>query len=65
MTHDDDELRRAVEDAAQSKLRAQQDLLQAQERAGHVRSIAARLRELREANGFAALLSDAYGGDHA
>lgn len=65
MTHDDDELRRAVEDAAQSKLRAQQDLLQAQERAGHVRSIAARLRELRETNGFAALLSDAYGGDHA
>ncbi|GAA2860222.1 DUF7620 family protein [Nonomuraea rubra] len=61
----EEEIRRAEREAAESKLRAQQDLRQARERAGRARSIAQRLRELREANGFSALLDDAFGGGHA
>jgi hypothetical protein len=58
----EEQIRRAERDTAESKLRAQQELEQARERAGRTRSIAQRLRELREANGFAALLDDAFGG---
>ncbi|MFI7691801.1 hypothetical protein ACIBQ6_22220 [Nonomuraea sp. NPDC049655] len=61
----EEELRRAEQDAAESKLRAQQELQQARERAKRTRSITQRLRELRESNGFAALLDDAFGGGHA
>lgn len=61
----EEEMRRAEQEAAESKLRAQQDLRQARERASRFRSITQRLRELREANGFAALLDDAFGGGHA
>lgn len=58
----EEELRRAEQEAAESKLRAQQELRQARERAGRTRSIAQRLKELREANGFGRLLDDAFGG---
>jgi len=58
----EEELRRAERDAAESKLRAQQELRQARERATRTRSITQRLRELREANGFSHLLDDAFGG---
>lgn len=58
----DDEIRRAEQEAAESKLRAQQELSQARERAVRTRSIARRLRELREANGFGQLLDEAFGG---
>ncbi len=61
----EDEIKRAEQEAAESKLRAQQELKQARERARRSRSIAQRLRELREANGFSALLDDAFGGGHA
>lgn len=61
----EDELRRAAREAAESQLRAQQERQQARERAGRARSIAQRMRELREANGFAQLLDDAFGGGHA
>lgn len=59
-----DEIRQAEQEAAESKLRAQQELRQARERAKRTRSITQRLRELREANGFASLLDDAFGGSH-
>lgn len=58
------DIEHATRDAAQSKLRAQQELASARERAGKTLSIARRLRELREENGFGALLDDAFGGGH-
>lgn len=65
MTHPEDDIERAARDAAASKLQAQRELASARERAGHALGIARRLRELREANGFGALLDDAFGGGHA
>jgi hypothetical protein len=64
MSRDFDEIERAEREAAESRLRAQQELRQARERAGRTLSIARRLRELREANGFGALLDEAFGGGH-
>jgi hypothetical protein len=57
-----DEARQA---AGESRQRAEADLLHARERAKRVRSLADRLRRLREANGFAALFDDAFGGGRA
>lgn len=62
MTEPEDLIRRAEREAAQSRLQAQQELRQARERAGKTLTIARRLRELREANGFKALLDEAFGG---
>ena len=65
MTHPDDDIEQAAREAAASKLQAQQELASARERAGRSLGIARRLRELREANGFGALLDDAFGSGRA
>ncbi|MFC6080901.1 DUF7620 family protein [Sphaerisporangium aureirubrum] len=46
----------------ESRLRAQRDMRAAKEKARHKRSLAQRLRELREENGFDRVLDDAFGG---
>jgi hypothetical protein len=58
------DIEKAAREAEQSKLRAQRELASARERAGFTLSVAQRLRELREENGFSALLDDAFGGAH-
>ncbi|MEV4287340.1 hypothetical protein AB0K40_17690 [Nonomuraea bangladeshensis] len=54
-----DEARQAAE---QSRRRAEQDLYRARERAHRWIDLAARLRRLREANGFEAMFEEAFGG---
>jgi len=59
---DIDEARQAADE---SMRRAEDELRQAREQARHTLSIAARLRRLREANGFRELFDDAFGGRRA
>jgi hypothetical protein len=59
---DIDEARQAADE---SMRRAEDELRQAREQARHTLSIAARLRRLREANGFSELFDDAFGGRRA
>ncbi|WP_435832454.1 DUF7620 family protein [Nonomuraea rubra] len=54
----------AAEDVADSHRRAERELAAARESAKRTLSLARRLRRLREANGFAELMDDAFGGRH-
>jgi uncharacterized membrane protein len=69
MTERDDErmpdISEARQAAQESRQRAEEDLQRAMERARKTLTLAQRLRRLREANGFRALLDDAFGGRHA
>jgi hypothetical protein len=58
---DIDEARQAADE---SMRRAEDAMRLAREQARHTLSIAARLRRLREANGFSELFDDAVGGRH-
>lgn len=59
---DIDEARQAADE---SMRRAEDAMRLAREQARHTLSIAARLRRLREANGFREIFDDAFGGRHA
>lgn len=66
MTGQDDERVPDIEEARQaaeeSMRRSEAEMARAREQARHTLSIAARLRLLREANGFSQLFDDAFGG---
>ncbi|MGI5274904.1 DUF7620 family protein [Nonomuraea sp. CA-218870] len=66
MTDHDDERVPDIDEARQaadeSRQRAEDDLRRAREQARHTLSVAARLRRLREANGFSELFDEAFGG---
>lgn len=65
MTHDGQErpdLDEAAHLVAESSRRAEHDAQQSRERARSKRSLADRLRHLREANGFEQIMNDAFGG---
>lgn len=59
---DIDEAKQAAEE---SQRRAEADMQRAREQVRKSLTLADRLRRLREANGFTALLEDAFGGGHA
>lgn len=64
MTRRDDrpDLEQAVQAAEESKQRAEQELKRARESAGRTMSLARRLRQLREENGFREIFLDALRG---
>jgi len=63
MTRPDERpIEQAAEEVASSRRHAEQELRQARESAKRSLSLARRLRRLREANGFAELMDDAFGG---
>lgn len=67
MTRPEDrpDIEQAKREAAQSKLRSQREYASSQERAATIRTFARGLRQMREDNGFAQLLDEAFGGGRA
>ncbi|MEV0586309.1 hypothetical protein [Nonomuraea sp. NPDC050310] len=64
MTQPEDrpDIEQAARQAAESKLRAQREYASTQERVAQARRRRRKLRAMREANGWAAILDDAFGG---